>query len=506
MPKCLLNIWFERLNDNNLKNIVTKLHFKSHKFKKHKTWLFKYLIIIYSFFILIAGSIIFYTYFDIESDARNYLSNQAECTFESITATFHKENINDENILEKYKEFMSSANSTSNCLKNVNAIVLSSRGEVLTKSKETIDLKNISEDVSLDICKETNNKVSYINLKSSKQKVAIITKEILDAKNGSLIGYVVFIKNMQEVYSKWLKVVAITLILLLIIGLFSFYVSRYFIDSIISPIDKISQVARCIALGDFKARVTKKSDDKLSELCDTINYMAQKLFESEQLKNDFISSVSHELRTPLTAIKGWAETIEIDENEKNADTNKKGLQIIIKEAERLCLMVEELLDFSKLQSGRMILNLEKIDILAELSEAVYVLRKKAEKESKMLLYSEPEILPPVLGDKNRLKQVFINIIDNALKYTPENGVINIGAKKDDNFIKITISDNGCGISKADIPKVKTKFYKGNTQKQGSGIGLAIANEIILLHSGKLEISSEENVGTVVSLIIPIDEG
>ena len=131
-------------------------------------------------------------------------------------------------------------------------------------------------------------------------------------------------------------------------------------------------------------------------------------------------------------------------------------------------------------------------------------RKKAKDENKILLYTEPESLPAVLGDKNRLKQVLINVIDNALKYTePHKGVVNINAKESKNFIKITISDNGCGISKDDLPKVKTKFYKGNNQKPGSGIGLAIANELILLHSGKLEIKSEENIGTVISIYVPI---
>ena len=278
----------------------------------------------------------------------------------------------------------------------------------------------------------------------------------------------------------------------------------YFRNFIASQIDKVSKVARCIALGDFKTRILKTSKDELGELCDTINYMAQKLSESERMKNDFISSISHELRTPLTAIKGWAETIKIDENAKDAKINKKGLKIIANESERLYNIVEDLLDFSKLQSARTVLNLEKIDVLAELSESVYILRKKAEDENKILLYTEPESLPAVLGDKKRLKQIFINIIDNAIKYTvPTKGVININAKEDKDFIKITISDNGSGISKEDLPKVKNKFYKGNKQKPGSGIGLAIANELVLLHSGKLEIKSEENIGTIVYISLPI---
>ena len=143
--------------------------------------------------------------------------------------------------------------------------------------------------------------------------------------------------------------------------------------------------------------------------------------------------------------------------------------------------------------------LPRADMVLFLSSAD---RPFSESENKFLLYSEPETLSPVLGDKNRLKQVFINIIDNALKYTREKGVVNVSAKEVDNFINIEISDNGVGIPKSELPKVKDKFYRGKFSKNGSGIGLALANELVLLHSGRIEIKSEENVGTVVNVYLP----
>jgi signal transduction histidine kinase len=189
-------------------------------------------------------------------------------------------------------------------------------------------------------------------------------------------------------------------------------------------------------------------------------------------------------------------------------TFDKGMDVIIKESARLTGIVEELLDFSRIQTGRMVLLNEKLDILAELDEVVYMLRDRAVSEGKHLLYDEPvEVFPAVYGDRNRLKQVFINIIDNALKYTPEGGVVAIEVKykkeEDPDNIIITITDTGCGISAEDLPKVKEKFYKANQKVNGSGIGLAVADEIMNLHKGKLDIESGVGVGTTVTLTIPI---
>ena len=124
-------------------------------------------------------------------------------------------------------------------------------------------------------------------------------------------------------------------------------------------------------------------------------------------------------------------------------------------------------------------------------------------EKKFLEYEEPQIISPVLGDKNRLRQVFINIIDNALKYTPVGGFVKINVSEDSEYVKIVVSDTGCGIPQEHLPNVKEKFYKANTTQKGSGIGLAVANDIVLLHSGKLEIESRENVGTTVTISIPV---
>ena len=282
----------------------------------------------------------------------------------------------------------------------------------------------------------------------------------------------------------------------------------YFINSIVNPVGQISETAKKIAEGDFNAKIEKKTDDEIGELCETINYMADELGATEKMKNDFISSVSHELRTPLTAIKGWAEMLEDSSKDRSIDskTLERGMGVIIGETERLSVMVEELLDFSRLQSGRMVLQPMKLDIIAELSEAVLTFEQRAIREKKALIYDENDDIIPVMGDKNRLRQVFVNIIDNALKYSDEGGSVTISAIRLENgFVDIVVKDTGIGIPADQLEKVKTKFFKGNATRRGSGIGLAVADEIIRMHGGEILLDSVEGEGTTVTIRLPIDK-
>ena len=466
----------------------------------YKTWFFKYLGVIYLFLILVTILSMVYANFSFSKAFEKEIIDLSTPFLTDVNNLAVEEKLSNNDLKSKIKDVFYKRNYKKNfetiILEEKNAVIFSSENYNFLEKLDVVFARNVKDKItSEDLSKNVN-----------KKNFCLFSKEITGNKDRKVL-YIIVIFNKSSVKNKIFNFACVTFSILLMTMVFLFIISKHFIKSIVIPINNVSKMARCIALGDFKTRILKKDNNELGELCDTINYMAQKLFESERMKNDFVSSISHELRTPLTAIKGWAETIVLDKTLKTEDIemNKKGLEIIVNEAERLCSIVEELLDFSKLQSGRMILNLEKIDVLAELSEAVYIFRKKATKENKLLLYSEPESLPPILGDKNRLKQVFINIIDNAIKYTSEKGVINVGAKENEKFLKIEISDNGYGISKEDLPKVKNKFYKGKSSKNGSGIGLALANEIILLHSGTLDIKSEENIGTVVTIYLPISK-
>ena len=284
------------------------------------------------------------------------------------------------------------------------------------------------------------------------------------------------------------------IILMLVLGL-------YFIKSIVMPLRQISVNARKIAKGDFGVHIEETTDDELGELCHVFNYMADELENSEKIKNDFISSVSHELRTPLTAIKGWSETIAASPNDK--ETAKKGMRVIAEESERLSNMVEELLDFSRIQGGRFNLSKANMDVFAELTDAVIIYSEKARQENKTLLYDEPQEIVTIFGDRNRIRQVFINIIDNAIKYSAVNGHIIVATAMTADSVIITIEDDGCGIAGSDLPKVKAKFYKANNTVRGSGIGLAVADEIVTAHGGTLDIESELGRYTRVVITLPI---
>lgn len=330
---------------------------------------------------------------------------------------------------------------------------------------------------------------------------------LISGSNKSVAGAVRYITSLEEVDRN----LAIIDLAIAVIGLFAMvlvWVSGYFfIQSIVRPVRKVSRTAQDIAKGNFSARIdSHRYNDEIGELCETINYMAGELQDSEKIKNDFISTVSHELRTPLTAIQGWAETL-AQSGITDQAMLKKGMTVIMGESERLNSLVEDLLDFSRIQSGRMNMKKEKIDVLAELDDTMYVFKERALREGVELEYNATTLPAPMEGDGDRIKQAFVNILDNAIKYTGQGGKVHVTAAipAQGGRIVITFSDTGCGIPAHDLPRVKEKFYKANTAVRGSGIGLAVTDEIIRRHNGTLLISSVEGEGTTVTVTLPIDQ-
>jgi signal transduction histidine kinase len=316
------------------------------------------------------------------------------------------------------------------------------------------------------------------------------------------ISYIRLVTSLTYIDRQIIIIIAITGLIGVAIIIFVSISSSYFIKSIVIPIQDIGITAKKIAQGDFEMRLENSNDDEIGDLCQVINHMASELATSEKMKNEFISSISHELRTPLTAIRGWAETINTS-GTKDQEILQKGMKVIMNETERLSDMVEELLDFSRMENGSMRLIVSKIDIVAELEDIIIMFEQRAKKENISILSKIPEECIPVIGDKNRLRQVFVNILDNALKYSSAGKKIVIAVNVWNDFVVIKIIDQGCGISSKDLPKIKDKFYKANYSKRGSGIGLAVADEIVRLHSGSLDIYSAEGEGTTVIIQIPI---
>lgn len=338
---------------------------------------------------------------------------------------------------------------------------------------------------------------------TSEQGEAIMAQTtILGDYGGGSNGAIRWVISLEGVNKHIFDLIAICVIIGIGIILLTALSGMYFIKSIVRPVGEVSNIARKIAMGDFKSRLEVKDKDEIGELCDAINYMASELSQAEGVKNNFISSVSHELRTPLTAIRGWGETARMS-LDSDKELVEKGLDVILSEANRLSGLVEELLDFSRMQSGRLSVNMRTIDIVSVLSEAVDMYVEVAKQQKVRMDFVCPKKAITVLGDPDRLKQVFINVIDNAIKYSNEGGHVLIDSHVEENCIHIKVIDTGVGIPEQDIDRVKEKFFKSNTTVRGSGIGLAVADEIIKQHNGLLFVESKEGVGTTVTVVLPL---
>lgn len=299
----------------------------------------------------------------------------------------------------------------------------------------------------------------------------------------------------------FVQYVAMSLGVMLAILGFSIFSGVFFIRSIVRPLAAVETVANQIAHGDLATRLPKGDDeDELGRLGNTINRMADALGETERMKNEFISSVSHELRTPLTSIKGWTETISSIRDPED-ENYRKGISIIGQETDRLYNMVEELLDFSRLQNG-IRLDCEPLDLVAELTDAALFVEARIRQGGMKLDYEEPEAILPVWADANRLRQVFINILDNAIKYSAPGGTIHIELLSEVDHVYVRIRDEGRGISPEDLENVKLKFFKGKNAVHGSGIGLAVVDEIITAMDGDVDIASTLGEGTTVTIRLP----
>lgn len=354
-----------------------------------------------------------------------------------------------------------------------------------------------------DLALESDDRIGVKRLRLNSGEPVTAMTYILRDTAGNNYGAVRYLISMEDMYNQLLMIVVIIIMAFILVVALMSISGMYFVSSIVTPVAQICRTTTEIAKGDFSARIDYNYyQDEIGELCLSINNMAQQLSEIDKMKNDFISTVSHEIRTPMTAIKGWGETL------KNVGDNPvlidKGLDIIVSETERLSCMVEELLDFSRMQNGNIRIVNEEIDLLYIIEHVYNVYKQKADKENKKLSLNLNENTDiRIIGDSDRIRQVVINILDNAIKYTPENGNITISVARIQKYVKIIISDDGKGISKKDLPHIKEKFYKADNNVRGTGIGLAVADEIIKMHSGEINISSELGKGTTIEIILPI---
>ena len=319
--------------------------------------------------------------------------------------------------------------------------------------------------------------------------------------NGEVIGVLRYVTSTAIMDIQIAYVAMYSMLALLVVLGVVLFSSNYYIHTILNPFSEIIDKAKRIAGGSYGIQIQTQFDDEIGELADTINELSIKINQNEKMQTEFISSLSHELRTPLTAITGWSETL-LSSDDISADT-RRGMKIIHREAGRLTEMVLELLDFTRIQDGRMTLNIELADIRAEFEDTIYMYGSRLAQDDIVLAYEDTDDdIPEISCDPKRLRQVFLNILDNAAKHGSEGKRIDTSIRCNGDSILIQIRDYGTGIPADELPLVKKKFYKGSSKARGSGIGLAVCDEIVQMHGGSLTLENAEGGGTLVTIEIP----
>ena len=320
--------------------------------------------------------------------------------------------------------------------------------------------------------------------------------------NNQIEGVVRYSLSLKSIDNTVIKLVCFFILAGVIILIIALLLSLKFAESLIRPLKNLKQFANELAQGNYNIKLKKEElhNDEIADLVRTFEHMAVEIDKSRKLKEEFISSVSHELRTPLTSIKGWSETLGYEGIGK--EELDLGLGIIQDETERMISLVEDLLDFSRLSSDRIRLQIDMVDVRKLAKGVVAQLTVKAnEKNITLLTEFKTEDIVDIQGDKNRLRQVLINLVQNAIKFTSEGGYIVVIVSQGEEFTTFTVTDNGVGIKKENLTKVLDKFFQEDYNKAGSGLGLAISNEIVKLHGGKMIIESEKNVGTTITFTL-----
>ena len=321
--------------------------------------------------------------------------------------------------------------------------------------------------------------------------------------NGEVIGVLRYVTSTRLADQQIIFVALICFMVLMMVLMVVLLSSRYYIRSIMIPVAEIIEKAKRIASGSYGVQIQTRYQDEIGELAQTINEMSTKIAQNEKMQAEFVSQLSHELRTPLTVINGWSETL-LAGDDLNDDT-RQGMKIISSEAKRLTEMVMDLLDFTRMQDGRMTLAVEMTDIRGEFEDTVYMYGGRLAQDGIQLVYLDnDEDIPEIPCDPQRMRQVFLNLLDNAAKHGGSGKRIEASMSYDGKDVIVYIRDFGPGIPEDELPLVKKKFYKGSSSVRGTGIGLAVCDEIVEMHGGTLTLENAEGGGTLVTIRLPAE--
>ena len=310
---------------------------------------------------------------------------------------------------------------------------------------------------------------------------------------------------LEDVVTRFLQVGLVTLVISIILALL---IAR----SIAKPLQRITTATEEIARGNYDQTLDITSPDEVRRLAISFNTMAHEVKTSRQAQRDFVANVSHELKTPLTSIQGFSQAI-LDGTAADEMSRHRAVKIINSETQRMSRLVDELLDLARMESGQIKMLREPVNLGKVLEACVEKFALQA-RESKVDLIWEESVLPLVIGDKDRLAQVFTNLLANALKHTPPAGRVIVKAqevpretqeKPAPASVKITITDTGVGIPPEDIEYIFERFYQVDKSRSGQGrgvgLGLTIAKQIVEAHQGLIGVESVRDLGTKFTVVL-----
>lgn len=303
------------------------------------------------------------------------------------------------------------------------------------------------------------------------------------------------IKDLLNISSRSIRV-SIVSILLITIALMQ-NISR----KIVNPIKKITDATKKVASGDFTIELETKRDDEIGELTHNFNKMVKELNSIECLQKDFINNVSHEIKTPISSIQGFAKLLEADDLSK--EERKEYAEIIKEESDRLLYLSTNILKLAKLENQERIMNKTKFNIAEQIRRTISVLEPKWKEKNIKFNVSLKE--QEFLGEKDLMYQVWMNIIENSIKFSKQDGQIDVKMKTNQDSIIVEIKDYGIGMEEEEAKKIFDRFYqvdKSHT-KPGAGLGMTIAKKIVELSGGKIEVTSKLNESTTFIVTLPI---
>ena len=435
--------------------------------------------------------------------AAYYYSNmESDMRYRAKTTTdFFAEYIN-----QSYNEYYQSCINYANSFEERNTIELqfiNASGHLVVSSYGNwAGLPPVTQDVSDALNNRIISSFTGTDPHTGERIVAVSSPMIYSS--GEVIGVLRYVTSTRILDYQILKIFLFSLVVLAIAMLVVIFSSSYYIRSILIPVNEITEKAKRITSGSYGIQIQTHYDDEIGELAQTINEMSVQINQNEVIQRDFISSLSHELRTPLTVITGWSETL-LAGNNLDKET-RRGMNIIHKETRRLTEMVVQLLDFTRIQDDRMTLNMQPADIRSEFEDTVFMYSNRLSQDDIQLDYLDnDEDIPEIVCDPERLRQVFLNILDNAAKHGGEGKRIEASIRLDGDWVVVCIRDFGPGIPEDEIPLVKKKFYKGSSKARGTGIGLAVCDEIVSMHNGELTLENAPEGGTLVTVRIPASQ-